>query len=78
MIKNPYYERPLKVLLMGDCVRDERFQRTLQEALGNQMVQLPEILVEDSENVAAKGTAELAKRASYDPYRLQDVFLYLE
>ena len=78
MIKNPYYERPAEVLLMGDCVCDEKFQRTLQEALGNQMAQLPDILIEDPENVAAKGAAELAKRVSYDPYKLQNVLLYLD
>ena len=78
LIKNPYYERPAKVMLMGDCIRDERFQRTLQEALSNQTVQLPDILIEDSENVAAKGAAELAKRVPYDPYKPQNVLVYLD
>lgn len=78
LAKNPYYKRPAKVLLMGDYVRDEHFQRTLKKAIGNQMAQLPEILIEGSEGVAAKGAAEFAKRVPYDPYRIQDAFLYLE
>lgn len=69
MIENPYYERPAKVLLMGDCVQDETFQSVLKKALSNQMANLPEILSDDSEGVAAKGTAEFAKRSPYDPYR---------
>ncbi len=69
LINNPYYKRPAKVLLMGDCVRDENFQRTLKKAMGNHMAQLPEILIEDSEEVAAKGAAECAKRVPYDLYR---------
>lgn len=70
LIKNPYYKRPAKVLLMGDCVRDENFQRTLKKAMGNQMAQLPEILIEDSEGIAAKGAAVFATRVPYDPYRI--------
>ena len=69
LIKHPYSKRPAKVLLMGDCVQDETFQPTLKEALSNQMAQLPEILIEDSAAVAAKGAAEFAKRILYDPYK---------
>ena len=69
MLENPYYERPAKVLLMGDCVGDENFQRVLLQVLSNQVAEMPDILMEDSENVAAKGAAELAKRAPYDPYQ---------
>ena len=68
LTQNPNYERPTKVLLMGDCVRDEDFQRSLKKALSNQMTKLPEILVKDAEGVAAKGAAELAKRIPFDPY----------
>ena len=70
MIENPYYERPAKVLLMGDCVGDKTFQRILKKALNQQMGELPEILDKGSEGVAAKGAAEFAKRIPYDPYRI--------
>lgn len=69
LLENPYYERPAKVLLMGDCVRDETFQRILNRALRNQTADAPEILSQDSEGVAARGAAELAKRIPYDPYK---------
>ena len=70
LIRNPYCERPAKVLLMGDRVRDDDFQRTLMKAMGNQKAQLTEILIRDSEGVAAKGAAEFAKRVPYDPHRI--------
>lgn len=69
LIENPYYERPAKVLLMGDCVQDETFQLAVNKALSNQMAQMPKILIEDSEGVAAKGAAQFAKRIPYDPYK---------
>lgn len=62
LIENPYYKRPAKVLLMGDCVRDKTFQHILKKVLSNQMAKMPEILSKDSEGVAAKGAAEFAKR----------------
>lgn len=31
MMENPDYDRPSKILLMGDCVRDETFQQILQK-----------------------------------------------
>ena len=68
--ENPYYKRPAKVLLMGDCVADVTFQRILKNALSSQMAQMPEILSKDSERVAAKGAAEFAKRIPYDPYKI--------
>ncbi len=43
MIDNPGYERPSKVLLMGDRTNDREFKETLIEALGEQMKELPEI-----------------------------------
>lgn len=70
LIENSYYKRPAKVLLMGDCVRDETFQRILKKVLSNQMDKMPEILSKDSEGVAAKGAAEFAKRIPYDPYKI--------
>lgn len=66
MTANPYYKRPEKVLLMGDCIGVERFQRQLLEVLGDQMEDPPEILRSDSDVVAAVGIAELAKR---EPFR---------
>ena len=78
LVDNPYFKRPAKILLMGDGVRDENFQNTLQKAMDNHMARLPEILSEDSEGVAAKGAAEFAKRAPYDPYRIPDAFVHLE
>ena len=70
LIENPFYKRPAKVLLMGDCVRDETFQRVLKKALSNEMAKMPEILSKDSEGVSAKGAAEFAKRIPYDPYKI--------
>ena len=35
MAENPYYERPAKVLLMDDYVKDETFQRVLRKALSH-------------------------------------------
>ena len=70
LVENPYYKRPAKVLLMGDGVRDETFQRVLKTALSGQMAGMPEILSGDSEWAAAKGAAEFAKRIPYDPYKI--------
>ena len=71
LIENPYYKRPAKVLLMGDCVQDKTFQRILKKALNQQMEELPEILGRDSEGVASKGAAEFAKKIPYNPYQIQ-------
>ena len=68
MVKFPYYERPRKVLLMGDCVDDKNFRAALEKVLSRQMDTLPEILSHDAEFTAAKGTAELTKRLPWDPY----------
>ena len=69
MMMNPYYDRPTKVLLMGDVVGENTFQRVLIKALGNQTDRVPEILWKDSESVPAKGAAEFAKRFEYDTGR---------
>lgn len=69
LIENPNYQRPTKVLLMGDSVGDETFQLVLEKVLSSQMTKMPEILCKDPESVAAKGAAELAKRIPYDPYK---------
>ncbi len=65
MIENPGYDRPAKVLLMGDCVKDKNFQIQLFEALGDQMEIIPEIFSSQAEVVAARGVAELTKRESF-------------
>ncbi len=70
LIKNPNYKRPAKVLLMGDCIRNEAFLNILKKALSHQRAEMPEILSSDSEGVAAKGAAEFAKRIPYDPYNI--------
>lgn len=59
--ENPYYERPDKVLLIGDCVHDRDFRAALIEALSNQN-STPNILDYDAAYVAAKGAAELTRR----------------
>ena len=70
LIENPYFGRPAKVLLMGDCVLDETFQRILKKALSNQMATMPEIVSSDPEAVVGKGAAVFAKRIPYDPYKI--------
>ena len=70
MVKNQYYERPAKVLLMGESVPDAKFQRILKEALGSVMETMPEIYQVGAEYVAAFGAAEMAKRAPWNPYRI--------
>ena len=65
MVENPYYKRPAKLLLMGDGIGDEKFRAALDKVLDRQMQTLPEILSHEAEFVAAKGAAELMKRAPY-------------
>ena len=67
MVEFPLYDKPAKVMLMGDCVHDEMFQRTLLTALADQMEELPEILGTGSDVVAARGAAEMTKRLLYKP-----------
>ena len=68
MRKYPYYERPGKVLLMGECSNDQTFQQTLQKVLADQMDEPPAIINNDPEFAAAKGAAEFAKRLPWNPY----------
>jgi len=70
MVLNPFYDRPAKVVLMGDCVGSEMFQQTLLTVLGEQMEELPETLNIGSEVVAARGVAEMAKRMLFKLGRL--------
>lgn len=65
VIDHGNWDRPAKVLLIGECVRDETFLRVLARALSHQMADKPEILSEDEEGIAAKGAAEFAKRFPY-------------
>ena len=62
LVDYPSYERPGKVLLMGECSKDPTFRETLQGVLTDQMDKLPAIIDEDPEFAAAKGAAEFAKR----------------
>ena len=66
MVENPYYDRPAKVLLMGDCIDDKNFRVALEKALSRQMETVPDILKHDAEFVAARGTAELTKRLLWE------------
>ena len=65
---NPYFERPAKVLLMGDCVKMGRFQDALTSALDDNTPEPPEVFISDPEGVAAAGVSELAYRLPYNPY----------
>ena len=65
MIENPDYDRPSLVMLMGDCTVDSVFRQVLSEALRELMEDMPEILDEEASSVAAKGAAEMTKRASF-------------
>ena len=63
--ENPYYERPSKVLLMGDCVGIGRFRDALNSVLDEETVEMPLVLVNNSQGVAAAGAAESAKRIAH-------------
>ena len=71
LVENPYFKRPDKVLLTGDCTEDEDFKRTLDKALRDQVgnEKMPEIFSMNADFVAAMGAAELAKRLPWDPYK---------
>ena len=73
MVENPYYKRPAKVLLTGDCIDDADFQVALEKALSSQVEIPPDILTYNAEFAAAKGAAELTKRLPWDPYKNQVV-----
>lgn len=64
MAQNPYYKRPVRVLLMGDQVHDETFTRILEGVLRRQTTDMPDIVSDGS-----KGAAEMAKCMPYDPYK---------
>lgn len=70
MVENPYFKRPDKVLLTGDCIEDEDFKQTLDRVLSDQMEKMPLILSDSAEFAAAMGAAELSKRLPWDPYKI--------
>lgn len=67
MVSHQYYPKPGKVLLMGESAADKQFRAVLEKALGSLMDEIPQILAQNAEYIAARGAAELAKRAPYDP-----------
>lgn len=56
---------PRRVLLLGDSAGDEAFRSVLEKSLFELWQEVPEILGEGSEFVAARGAAELARRSIY-------------
>ena len=69
MVENPYFQKPSKVLLMGDHVDHGEFRDALNRALSSQMETIPEILGGQAKFAAAEGTAELTRRLGWDPYK---------
>ena len=67
MIENPNYDRPSIVMLIGDHISDPAFQQVLVNALGEQMEEMPQVLGEGAVTVAARGVAEMTKRACLRP-----------
>ena len=65
LIEFPGYDRPKKVLLMGNRTDDREFREVLAKALLEHMEELPEILSEGAVEVPARGVAEMAKREEY-------------
>lgn len=62
LVENPNYERPNLVMLMGDRIDDSKFRESLNKVLKEQMKDLPEVLSENGNDVAARGVAEMTKR----------------
>ena len=66
-MQNKHWPTPRKVLLMGESVHDQLFMMVLEAALRSiGGVELPEVWGEEPVFVAARGAAEMAKRAMYD------------
>ena len=68
MYENPYYDRPTKVVVMGDCADAPAFQQALKEALKQQGAENATILSSHPVGVAAAGAAEFVKRLPYEPH----------
>lgn len=69
MVYIQYMPRPAKVLLLGESARDETVRSVLTEVLKSVMEDMPEILQEGTEDIGARGAAELARRSPWNPYR---------
>lgn len=67
ILQNHNSVKPGKVLLFGECATDAKFTETVHDALESVMEERPEIMIGDIEGIAAIGTAEMAKRAQWDP-----------
>ena len=67
MVRNQYFEKLPRVLLMGESIQDKTFQRVLRKAVGSVTEKLSKILEDDAVFVAARGAADFAKRAEYNP-----------
>lgn len=61
----PGSKGPTKVLLLGDCAGDKTFRSVLEKSLRDTVLEMPRILAEGSEFIAARGAAELARRSVY-------------
>ena len=66
MHDRPHYPKPQKILLLGESAGDPKFRDALEKAIWGVMGKMPVVYGVDAEFVAAKGAAELAKRAPYD------------
>lgn len=62
MHADPSYDRPVKVLLVGDLINNEDYRGTLPTVLDHQMDNMSEVISTGSRADAAKGAAKLAKR----------------
>ena len=67
IVTNQYHPRPTRVLLLGESAQDPRFAQVLDAVLRSVMEDLPIVLRDEAENVAAMGVAEMAKRAPWPP-----------
>ncbi|KAL8731550.1 MAG: hypothetical protein Q9181_004271 [Wetmoreana brouardii] len=65
MLQHPYYDRPTKILCMGDAVHDKRFQQALELSFQDINETLPDIFMQDARYAAAKGAAEFSRRGFY-------------
>lgn len=65
MVERPAYDKPHKIILMGESASDPEFVRNLWLALATVMDRAPVLLDADPLFAAAKGAAEFAKRAPY-------------
>jgi len=62
MTANPYWQRPQKIILVGDRVQDDKFQEVLKEAMEEIMRRIPPIFEEHADTVASQGAAIFLSR----------------